>query len=277
MESLTTNRKQQLRGQSLPADVIQLLQLQVSTQQRLKDTLADNDRCRVAIDWLQHDYHLTFAAFRVQELILQQQELQQTTAATTQTELWTAPQPADKRHTQLQALYGELQHRLHLHRVKLLGVGLYYKDRNRTQALEWEEADDLDARLFSLLASTSERGGGRMARAVTAEDVCLATGLMTLSMDRARDEVQQLQDENGMQRAHVQRLVDDESSYVCSELQQEKERYELLNSQLQQSTSAIMSPFVAAVTTCWQQMPEVSHTHMLGTPLHRHGVQVCRD
>lgn len=259
MESLLTRQKQQLHGRPVPADFIQSIQQLVNTQQRLRDALADNDRYRVAIDWLQHDYHITFAAFRTQELILQQQELQTVTAASQPTQLWTTPEPADTNHQQLRLLYGQLQHKLHKHRVTLLGVGLYYKDRNMTQAVEWEEADDLDARLFSLLTSSEEDSGRRrrVARAVTAEDVCLSTVLLSLAMHRARDEVRQLQEENDTLRAELQQVVEDESWYARNELQDETERVEQLDNALRRCTIVIMSPFSAAVTTYWQQMPEV--------------------
>ena len=259
LEQLASGWKHQLHERTHPANVTQALAQQVDAQERLRDALADNDRYRVALDWLQHDFHLSFAAFRVQELVLQQKELQTATAATQQSEMWTAPERHDERLQQLPTLYGRLQHALHAHRVKLLGAGLYYKDCNMTQALEWNEADDLDARLFSVLASSEEGHRGRMVRrAVRAEDVCLSTILISLTMHRARDEARQLQDDNAVLRAQLQQTIDDETRYVRSELQREEEGFEQLRSELQQSTGTIMAPFIAAVTDCWQQTPEVS-------------------
>ena len=260
MESLPALPKQQLHDQPLPADIVQLLQQQVNTQKRLRDALADNDRYRVAIDWLQHDFHLTFAAFRVQELMLQQDELRKATVAGQRIDLWTEPPTSDEHHNQLQTLYAQLQHNLHQHRVKLLGVGLYYKDRNMTQALEWDEADDLDAQLFSLLKSSEEVGRGQAARAVRAEEVCLSVVLISLAMHRARDEIQQLQEENTSLTDQLQQVVDDETWYVRSELQNETERLAELDGELRHCTSVVMSPFIAAVTAYWQQLPEVNHS-----------------
>ena len=253
-ESLIAHQKHVLHGQPLSSDIVQLMQQLVSTQQRLRDALASNDRYRVAIDWLQHDFHLTFAAFRVQELMLQQQELQMVTATSQQIEPWSAPEAAEQSY---KPLYAELQRRLHQHRIKLLGAGLYFHDRNLTQALEWTEADDLDARLFSLLASGEEADRGRLARAVTAEDVCMSTVLLSLAVSRARQQVQQLQDENTTLHTQLQQAVDDERWYARSELQHEQERYQQLSDDVQRCTSVIMAPFVGAVTAHWQQMPEV--------------------
>ena len=55
-------------------------------------------------------------------------------------------------------VYEQLQQRLHRHRMKAMGVGLTWKDRNLTGALEWEEADGIDAELFAVLASHRETG-----------------------------------------------------------------------------------------------------------------------
>ena len=66
------------QGRFLPPtshSIVELLERKVDLQRRLRDALSDNDRYGLAVGWLLHDYHLTFALYRLEELMLQQMEI----------------------------------------------------------------------------------------------------------------------------------------------------------------------------------------------------------
>ena len=58
-------------------------------------------------------------------------------------------------------LYEQLHAKLHRHRLKLLGVGLLWKDRNLSGALEWDEAEDIEAQLAAVLSSSTHTRTGK--------------------------------------------------------------------------------------------------------------------
>ena len=68
-------RGREHRQPSASSDAVRLLEEKVELQGRLRAALADVDRYGLALHWLLHDYSLTFALFKLDELILQQREL----------------------------------------------------------------------------------------------------------------------------------------------------------------------------------------------------------
>ena len=199
-------------------EVIALLARRLELQQHLRETLADTDRYKLALAWLQHDYHLSFALFKVSAhspgaaASTHSKSIAHTRccaviaargadaaeeragcgharsaphshclrcarasahpspvlgcAAERSEQWWTEMGLSEERLQPWRFLQGQLQQRLQRHRLRLLGVGLLWKDRNLSGALEADEANDMDARLFAILQPDQRR---RSAQAVKPE------------------------------------------------------------------------------------------------------------